>query len=371
PSHGQLEIQVSGFLLGSAVKVTTPILFARRLMTTTDDIANSFSELTNATSQPGVGSILAAEIRVDLPSWAIGTDDCGNVCLLVTTLFKQSKKPPSIMLQNLEIQFQIKCVVERASGKSETNEFTVIRLTSNRTEDRRIFFSVCGSLIDYVGDQPNESFLKKSIIRLANLFRKLLLPPRSSDIGLFGELIYIFCASNPASAVSAWRNSESDKFDFWTPDLRIEVKATTLRQRRHEFSYEQCNFPIDQKGFVASILLDESSRGSSLLDLQELLENQLAGDLESTFKLRSVISETIGNLDSEMPMRRFDFETAVNSLLVFDLTEIPAVRGDLEPGVSGLRFNSDLEHCQPINLKAEVRRFPELSEYFPSPNFKK
>ena len=70
-------------------------------------------------------------------------------------------------------------------------------------------------------------------------------------------------------------------------------------------------------------------------------------------RLRTIVADTLGtDLPSALGWR-FDLRLARSSLALFDLRGIPAIRGSLPDGVSGVRFTSDIDTCQPL-AKSEI-----------------
>jgi hypothetical protein len=56
----------------------------------------------------------------------------------------------------------------------------------------------------------------------------------------------------------------------------------------------------------------------------------------------------------------FDLNLAVGSLAFYEMDDIPAVRGELSPGVSRVRFTSDLSACralEPLHLAEDCGDF--------------
>lgn len=317
-------------------------------MTKSGNIAAAFDSLLESGIRPAKGSILASSFDEKKQAWKVGIDDAGHPCVLVQPEMRNAKKVAAIALENLEVQFQIRCKIQHEGGRIETAHYTLLKLTSERVSDRTVFFSVCEAITDLAGHKPDEASLYEAITRLVALFRRLLLPPSRTNVGLFGEMVFILEARDAAKAIHAWRTDEYDRYDFSIKDHRVEVKSTSRPQRIHEFSYEQCEAQYDVKGVAASIIVERSAGGITIQKLQHLIEERLIGDFASVLKLRSVVAETLQMEVIDKSAVAFDLVKARQSLEFYDLNTIPAIRGELQVGVTGVRFKSNLDLCSPI-----------------------
>lgn len=297
----------------------------------------------------------------------VGKDPESLACLLVITDDDRDGSHPPIRLANLDAQFGVRCCV-MSKGQTTTREdtFTVVRCRERSTRFIRYFLSVCESLVRILGQRPTRSQLAKAISRLAAMFRKLQLPSRRTVTGLFGELYFLLRSSDTTSAIEAWRPHDHARFDFAVGDVRIDVKTTAGKVRRHTFAYEQCNPPLHIQAFVASLFAEETATGASLHSMVMALEGRIAHRPDLFFKLHETVATTLGSSLKECLSRRFDLRIADSSLGFFSLKEVPAIRTALPAGVSDLHFQSDLSGLKPIlveNLKAQS---PEIAPLVPA-----
>jgi hypothetical protein len=317
-------------------------------MTSSGRFLTAFEKLFQSETRPEKGSILASLTESENHAWKVGIDDAGNACVLVKPKPSNVKRAPAIALENLEVQYRVNCKLQHDVGNIEMELYTLIRLKSEHVADRVVFFSVCETIAELVGYEPDETALNQAVLRLVTLFRRLLLPPSRTNIGLFGEMVFILESSDTGRAIHAWRNDEYDRYDFSTDEVRIEVKSTSQPQRIHEFSLEQCEAPPDTTGMVASIVVEQSAGGTTIQQLQDQIENLLTGDYDSLLKLRSVVAETLHSGSNVQPGSAFDLKKARYSLEVYDLSSIPALREVPPKGVTGVRFKSNLDLCTPL-----------------------
>lgn len=297
----------------------------------------------------------------------LGKDPESLACLLVVTNDDHDVSHPPIRLANLDAQFGVRCYV-RSKGQTATREdtFTVVRCREPSARFIRYFLSVCESLVRILGQRPTRSQLAKAISRLAAMFRKLQLPPRRAVTGLFGELYLLLRSSDATRAIEAWRPHEQARFDFALGDVRIDVKTTAGRVRRHTFAYEQCNPPLHTLSVVASLFAEETAAGVSLHSMVKALEGRVTHRPDLVFKLHETVAATLGSSLKDRLSRHFDLRIADSSLRFFSLKEIPAIRTALPAGVSDLHFQSDLSGLKPIPVEDLKARNPEIASLVPA-----
>jgi hypothetical protein len=135
------------------------------------------------------------------------------------------------------------------------------------------------------------------------------------------------------------------------------------RRRVHGLSYEQCDVPADCVGVLASLFVERSAGGLSLEGLIEKISRRLSGNAAAVFRLEQTVADTLG---AELPQAlrfSFDFDTASTSLAWFNLAEIPAIRDDLPPGVSQVRFSSDVSGATQLEASAIASRCPAFEPF--------
>lgn len=330
--------------------------------------ADAFSSLTQAGGTPSPNSFLVTAIDDGFENWFVGIDDEQRPSVLVRSGSPTGRRPPSIKLENLDVQFHMPCKIESPNIGMMDAKCSVMRLNSADTAVRDVFFSVCDSIALMLGNSPSDTELFKAMRRLAEIFRKMLLPPTRRLSGLFGELCLIYRARLPHEVIRDWREDDADRYDFSSNELKVEVKSASTRQRVHEFSYEQCSPPAGSLGLVASLFVERAGRGTSIKALQELIEARIAGRAGSILKLREVIATTLGHELRGAETALFDLTLAANSIKFFDLNEIPAIRSELPSGISRVRFASDLSSARLIDVDALSNSEPSVAGYSKDPS---
>lgn len=184
--------------------------------------------------------------------------------------------------------------------------------------------------------------IRDNLNSLLDLFRLLAQPNGRAITGLWAELFIIIKSKNITSALSAWRNKNSERFDFSWGDKCLEVKATCETFRIHEFSLEQLTPPSSDGGFVVSTMLQPLSGGLGVLDLAKSIEADSSVGNELRKKMWNNVISALGSDFSEKLDTRFDFSYAERNLQIFLMSDIPAPSQPDDERVSSIRFRADL-----------------------------
>lgn len=300
--------------------------------------------------EPADSSAAFRVLRVpDRPSYLVGKTAGGEPCLLVTTTGTGRKLP--LFLASIHASFSVPCHVTEPYGPARTETLTVIRCTSAADEVRAYFVGLLDFLMDLLGPSPSLAETVDAVERLVELFQKLRRPSKTTVLGLAGELVFILAARDARAAVEAWRVDPGETFDFAYDELRLDVKATSGTERVHRLSYEQANPPEGTTGILASLFIHPTAGGTSLSQLLGMIEEHLS-DPVAVGRLRLVVASSLGEELPNCLGWTFDLARASASLTLFDLRGVPAIRGPLSAGISGVRFTSDLTRCEVISAEA-------------------
>lgn len=203
-----------------------------------------------------------------------------------------------------------------------------------------------------LGPNPTVAAVAEVVDRMVDLFQRLAKAPRKNMVGLAGELLVIRAATDPASAVRAWRADQDERYDFAVGSIRLDAKATTTERRTHEVSFEQANPPPGTTGILTSFVIQPSAGGFSLSELISEIEARIAlHDL--VLKLRTVVADTLGRDMQSALGWSFDLARATASMRMYDMSVIPAIRPPLPADVSGVRFLAELAGCRQLG-KAQI-----------------
>ena len=230
---------------------------------------------------------------------------------------------------------------------------------------RTIVVHVCEIIVRILGAQPTLQQVVDAVRHLVDLFQRLARPSTRSVFGLFGELYVIHVSASPTTATEAWRSASDDRFDFSINDIRLEVKASSTRQRAHNFSLEQCTPLPATLGILVSLFVETSGGGLSLLELVQRIERQLDSRVDLILKLQETVTEGLGAAAANALSMRFDEDLARSSLRLYELGIIPAVREDVPSEVSQVRFRSDISRTPAANLADLVAKHQQARLLLP------
>jgi hypothetical protein len=327
-------------------------------------LAELFAEL----EVPG-GSGEHSRFRVrSIPSAAshyVGRDASGFPCILLRGSGDIVHAP--IKLAAIEARFAVPCRVAFADAEERQETLTAVVCISPDPQSQNYFFHVCETIIRIVGPTPSLVQVVEAVQRLIDLFRRLSQPASRSVIGLIGELYIIYRSQSPVMATRAWRSDDYNRFDFAIDDLRLEVKASGDRVRAHNLSAEQCQPPPGTIGILASLFVERSGGGMSLLELIHEVEDRLVNEEELILKIQETVAETLGETLPMALSMRFDERLAKTSLQFYDLTTIPAIRGGIPPEVTQVRFRSDLSRMITVSLTELATENARISDLLLSP----
>ncbi|ACS38033.1 PD-(D/E)XK motif protein [Methylorubrum extorquens] len=269
----------------------------------------------------------------------------GNPGLLLQTV-DGGARPRDIRLSGLRAAFGVSCSVAVGDEQPEERRISIIECLASPGL-MPLFAESAGAFLRLLGEEPTMAEAADAVARFASIFSVATRSSSQSVTGLIGELMLLLLASNVEEAVSRWRGSPLDRFDFVGPDARLECKATSSMLRLHSFSWEQCNPPAGH-ALVASLRVEAAGGGMSVSELIGRIEARLFRCPAAAVRLRETVASTMGDSLPHALEVTFDEPLCRSSLQWFDLREIPAIRGDLPVGVSSLRFMSDVAQATAV-----------------------
>jgi hypothetical protein len=288
-------------------------------------------------SVPDLHAFRGTRADVQPNAW-VCADASGRPVLLIPHL-------PSVVnplrLRNLEITYSVRCVISDNDSVVE-DVFAVIACLSDEEAIADLFWGACEALLALLPPAPTAIEISQLAGGLTDLFAQLSRRPSGPMLGLIGELLVILASKDPDSTVRAWRNSDLDTWDFVFDSLRVDAKLTTSSKRQHELSYSQANPADPPTAHFASILLFESAVGVSVSELMAMVLKSLSIDAGLYSKVQHVVAETLGP-DLASTKVRVDISPSIDSIRIYSASDVPAVRAQLERGVTGVRFTSDFE----------------------------
>ncbi len=268
-----------------------------------------------------------------------------------------------ILLQHLRVTFNVRCRFS-LNNKSQDVLATVIECLAEDRELRRYFLIVAARIFEQLELQASTDQIVAAIDALASLFQRLSHPSIKGPQGLFGELIVIDLATNPIRLMEAWRADQFEHFDFALNRLRLEVKTSSLRQRRHQFSMEQCIPPEGTEGILGSVFVERSGGGLALDELILRIEKHLTARPDLVVKLHSVVAGSLGATLPQVLAHRFDEHLARASVVFYDLATIPAIRGPVPNEVSDVRFTVELGAMAAMSARVAGQYYDSFRQVF-------
>lgn len=278
----------------------------------------------------------------------LGKDSRGHPILLLAVADSEAAtKLTPIVLKHLTVQHQLECRILRPDGAIEHGRFTAIHCNGKEKILVSYFLRVVSNLLTSVLVSPSSEQISEAIDQLVELFRSMTQLPRKSVQGLWAELFCMVTCREPSVLIRSWHVEPTDRYDFSDGNQRIEVKSASGGIRQHHFSLEQLHPPDGVTVIVASLFVEVAGGGTSVADLADQLRSKTT-DPALLLHLDRVTALTLGKNWRSAIEDRFDEQLAAHSLAFYDAAVIPSLEGRLPPGVSGVRFRSDLAGCAAI-----------------------
>lgn len=287
----------------------------------------------------------------------LAKDVQGRPALLFSVQSSRSS-PAAVTLKNLRVEHDVLCNISRSDGTVHSGSFTLVHCLSPDKALHCYFLQTMETLIPAIIKNPSKHGVAEAIEMLAALFLAMQKPPTKSVQGLWAELFLIQQARTPLVLLASWHLETAERFDFSVRSERIEVKSATDRVRNHHFSLEQAYPPSGVTLIIASLFLERRTSGLSLGELWDAIRQQAAGVPDLRLKVDQVCMTALGNQWQEARDRRYDEQLARDSLLFFDIRDIPRLPVELPSGVSEVRFRSNLMSTKPIDNRQYSRIGP-------------
>ncbi|MBS3896223.1 PD-(D/E)XK motif protein [Silanimonas sp.] len=281
--------------------------------------------------------------------------------LLLSCASSGALKRPPIRLRNLTVEFGVRFCVRAPAGIVE-DDFVVVSLCGDDLGLAEAFCLTADALVTALPTVPLASDIEKAVREFVDLLSALSLPSSRAVAGLWAELWLMSVALEPQAAIMAWHRDPNNRFDFSFGSHFVEVKATELEQRNHDFSYEQLRrseVPVR----VASLRLRRAQGGKSVADLVGTLHKRLSAELR--VKLVKNVFDAIGSAVSEAAEIRFDEEFAKSNLRVITADLVPTPEIPVRSPISAIRFQVNLDdsslhtHLQELSASAALLAPPD------------
>lgn len=287
----------------------------------------------------------------EYPEFRIAVDTEGNAVLLLSV----TNRIKDVSLKNFRLKYlQLEQNIECKISENETSRFQTFTVITFRSTDRNLqeyFLRISETLIHTIGKSPTQQQVIDSLRKFVEVFKVLTDTPTNTVNGLWAELFVIDNSKAPSTLLDYWHNIPEEKFDFNTGIERIEVKSNSTFERKHVFTSEQLNPPIDTQVLIASIFTKQVNSGKSIQDLVDSIINKINNDIYLTDKLNSLVCKTLGNSLEYSLSVKFDYEIAKQSLQFYkhqDITKIEKV--NIPDNISEVHYKSDLTNIKAIDI---------------------
>ena len=255
-------------------------------------------------------------------------------------------------LFNINVTHNVKCEIETGNIVSQ-NYFSVVSYIGQNDDVKDVFLKTCQVLIKSLGQTPSNKRIKQTVDKFIELFKAIKEPPRKSIQGLWSELFLIEQSNFPEKVILGWHSIPEEKFDFSFDKLRIEVKSSATELRTHHFSSAQLNPINNTEIIIASILVNISVSGLSIVDLMNKISDRLTNYTKQKEKLYLLTYSTLGVDFEKVNEIKFNYGLAKESLRFYMSEDIPRIEtSNIPKEVSNVRFSSNLINSSP--LKTEI-----------------
>ena len=278
----------------------------------------------------------------------LGINNDNHLALLLKTKNLNNDRFINFKGKNLKILFDRKSAIN-SEGIDKNERFTVLHLISDKRSIQNYFVDICKILIKNIGENPKIATVQKELENVKDIFLNLNKSKIKEELGLWGELYFIYTQKNKEKAVSSWHLNARDRIDFNSGNVKVEVKTTLSNERKHTFKLNQLRNHYKESVLICSIMTVEIENGISIKDLVHKISEDLNDN--SKFKLFEKISAVLGNELLTMNYRYFDESTALESLRLYNSDEIPAIEKDcFSQEISKVVFTSNLTNSIAVDL---------------------
>lgn len=286
--------------------------------------------------------------------------DADGAWTLVIRGRKSVPTRPALRLSLLSADYGASYELHEPDGV-EALRACVVRCTTSNPAIQALFGTLCAALLESLPAEPNEADIEAEVSRWVSLFWRMQMPPRTSVVGLIGELTLLDSVTNLADWVRAWHTFPTDNLDFAFPTLSVEVKATSNQQRVHVLSAYQTRPVGHDDHYFASVIVEIRNTGDRLGDVVADLGERLKGTPESEMLWRSV-ADVCGSSLNDFSETRYMREAARKSIRFYaaDSVPQPVIGLPLVTGVSGIKFQSDFSFSRPAESDSIIGFTPHL-----------
>lgn len=299
----------------------------------------------------------------DYPGHLVGRTAGSFPSVLIASSDASLRAP--IRLSGLQVSFAIPCQLKFEGTHESQRLLSVVTCIDPNGPVQEYFLHLMEALLRALGPGPSIEEIATSVQSLVEIMQQLANPAQKAVVGCFAELLTIVLSRDATKAIQAWRNAIDDTYDLNIEDARLEVKASGTTSRLHYFSAEQCQPPTGTIAALVSLRVRPAPAGTTIGDLVQRIEQRLEDRADLALKLRRVLAKTLGQSAPLAFQSSFDEHQAVDSLRLYDVRAVPAIRGPVPSEVTRIRFCSDLTNVIPTPRAALAEASAALDALLP------
>lgn len=265
----------------------------------------------------------------------------GEPVILLSAADFQPQRVP-LHLKHIRVDYGVDCRVQEGAGTPVDGSFVAVACSPENPQLFELFVRSAEALTQALPATPSASDIEACVRAFVELYRKLSEPSRRSIKGLWAELMLIASSNNPAAWLRLWHAESTEQFDFSVRNTHLEVKASELSRRVHEFSLEQIEPTEHSAIYVASMLLQRSSSGVGILDLADKVVSQPETTATLAAKLWNTVAQVVGDDFSEATDLKFNEQFALASLRFVPALAVPRIARPIPPSIFDIRFKADM-----------------------------
>ena len=280
--------------------------------------------------------------------YRVGRDSLGNPAILIETTGTAGAVALSDFEgRHLRIGHGVSCSISEDGVEVGCEQFSVVTCVESDDLLKDRFFDTAETLLRSLGETPAVEELRRVVAGLIELFRLASQPPKGTVQGLWAELWIVAQAREPEVLLDAWHAEPTDAYDFNSGPERLEIKSTSQRTRKHAFSHRQLQPPTGTRVAIVSVFVESSGGGPTIFTLIDRIRRRVTNP-RALKRLDYVVASTLGTDWRAGAEAAFDAELASESLRFYTVEAVPSLPSDIPPGVSEIRYVSDLSGAQAL-----------------------
>lgn len=306
----------------------------------TNELENIFAKLTPSLEE---GSRLIASATHELiPGGVVllAKTSYGCPCVVIELRCGDGGFPPSIDLEYISVRHGVPARIHGLNYPHD-QRFSVILLKSRDINLRAAFLRFIFAIASEWDAPPDATLLAKQLRDFLELLRSLREPPRKTIQGLWAELFLMAYSGDASCWFDAWHNDPYEVHDFRFSDGFVEVKSWSGGLRSHRFSHQQLWPQGCQPCAVASIFVEPSASGVSVISLAERIRTELRSD--QCVRFDRIVIQTLGSDYQSSDKYKFDADSAICSIGFYSVQKLPRLPEELPQRISGASYVVDLE----------------------------